>query len=57
MKMTDVSRTGGTKDKDVGPAVQRMRMSISNKDEDDRRCRMKAHVVQLGRMADVSEPT
>ena len=27
MMMTDVSRTGGTKDKDVGPAVQRMRMT------------------------------
>ena len=27
MRMTDVSRTGGTKDEDVGPAVQRMRMT------------------------------
>lgn len=37
--MTDVSRTGGTKDKDVGPAVQRMRMTDvsrtgGTKDED-----------------------
>lgn len=39
MMMTDVSRTGGTKDKDVGPAVQRMRMTDvsrtgGTKDED-----------------------